>query len=94
MEEIEGFEKFHDEIIFENAQLKSKLLALEDLVNASLFLLFDEKNFKQLIEESIIKESRNFDEFSLDKEVYNRQNISELRRRYLLDLKKKLEQVK
>lgn len=94
MDEIEDFEKFHDQIIFENTQLKAKLGALEELVKSSLFLLFDNNNFNQLIEESLMKEANDFDNLSRNTSIYNKRNTNDARRMYLFELQQKLEKVK
>ncbi len=95
MDELkDDFEKFHDEIILENAQLKAKVEALEEFVKSSVFLSFDTSNYNQLLKEYLLKELNNFDELSRRKQVYNSRSVADLHRDYILNLRQQIEKLK
>lgn len=88
------FIKFHDEIICENAQLKAKIDALENLVKNSIFLLFENSNYNELMKEYVTKQATNFEIISRNKQVYDNQCFSDVRRNYKLNLIQLLEELK
>jgi len=46
------------------------------------------------MKENLLKEAKNFDDLSNQKELYNSRNISDARFMYLLDLKQQLDKIK
>lgn len=90
----DDFIKFHDEIICENAQLKAKVEALENLVKSSIFLLFDSSNYNQLMKEYVIKQANDFDNLSRRKQVYDTRFSGDIKREYQFKLNQLLEELK
>ncbi|SHF02188.1 hypothetical protein [Chryseobacterium sp. OV279] len=90
----DDFIKFHDEIICENAQLKAKIEALENLVKSSIFLLFDTPNYNQLIKEYVSKQASHFDDISRQKQVYDILFSTGIKRDYQFKLNQLLEELK
>ncbi|ATN04052.1 hypothetical protein [Chryseobacterium indologenes] len=90
----DDFMKFHDEIICENAQLKAKIEALENLIKSSIFLLFDSPNYNQLMKEYVINQASNFEDLSRRKQVYNSRFSTDIRRDYQFELNQLLEELK
>ncbi|MBB6371716.1 hypothetical protein [Chryseobacterium shigense] len=90
----DDFMKFHDEIICENAQLKAKIEALENLVKSSIFLLFDTSNYNQLMKEYVLKQASDFDSISRRKQVYDSRFSTDIKREYQFNLNQLLEELK
>lgn len=90
----EDFKKFHDEIICENIQLKAKIEALENLVKSSLFLLFDESNYNQLIREYVLKQANDFDSLSREKQVYDVRLSRDIKLEYQFKLEQLMKELK
>ena len=85
MEELEDdFKQFHDEIIFENMVLKSKVEALEGFVKSLATVLLSTPNYDQLMKEAVLKETETFDDLSRRKQVYDAQAVQDMKRDYLL----------
>lgn len=85
MEELEDdFKQFHDDIIFENIVLKSKVEALEGFVKSLATVLLSTPNYDQLMKEAVLKEAETFDDLSRRMQVYGSPAVQDKKSDYLL----------